>query len=104
MTDQTPLASFVIAMGSAAGEGPTWFWKLSFTSVAWGAFREKVTVRSGLTVGALAEIAIGLAGAVAAAIPKGLSATRATTAQMISDNVMPIFFFEVDMGGSPFYC
>ncbi len=69
-----------------------------------GALRLKVTVPSGLTVGALAGAAIGMAGAVAAAIPEGLSATKASMAQTISDNVMPILFFKVDMGGSPFYC
>jgi hypothetical protein len=31
VTDQTPLASLVIGIASAAGDGPTLFWKLSDT-------------------------------------------------------------------------
>ena len=50
VADQMPSEFFVMGMASAAGDGPTSFWKFSITWLACGAERVKVTRPSGKTV------------------------------------------------------
>ncbi len=63
-----------------------------------------VMVPSELTTGAFAAVAATCAfgSVVAVAIPDGLSASTASSAQRVSAITTPIFFFEANMRGSPF--
>jgi hypothetical protein len=75
LLSQIPLGVLVIGWASAAGDRPTMFWKLSCTFEACGAVRQKVTVRSGFTVGpahvvgAAAVGAFGVSAKTAAGVP-----------------------------------
>jgi hypothetical protein len=78
------------------------FCQFRITSLAWGALRVKVTVRSGLTTGAFNMVAAGLMGrALAVAIPEGFMVTRTSMATMSSENATKDFLFEVDMRVPP---
>jgi hypothetical protein len=79
-------------MASAAGDGPTLFWKFSITWPAWGALSENVTRSSGRTV-ALRTAAIearGVAADRAAAVPKPPRSSRPASPQPMRARVAPI--------------